>query len=380
MLPARAQGGDLGGGAEPGGVAAGEVEQGVGVGDAQGARAGPGLDDGVPGLDGAFADDAHVEAGPVVADQQRGHLGHAQAQAHAVAGDPGLGDLELGAADAVPVPDAGARLDFAVDSALGGRRRMQPFQQHECPGGQVLREQQPGQHEVLGFSGVGRFVLGAQISLLDPPLCGGHVALGQQQPGVLGGNGIEQAGNSRIRGEPRGLEHRVQGPRQVSLRLPDPGEQGQADGKQRRIDQLPVQGDALGDVAPGRIELSAGVGNLGQPNVSVACRGRRSLPEVCGDVRCLLVRPDRGAETPLGALDLAKWPVAPYSQGQGSPAHLPPCADAGRKAAFCLGEPAAQPVSHRQRGDGVGLEHGLVVADLGEGPGRERSGSSRRLR
>jgi len=57
-----------------------------------------------------------------VGDQQRGHLGHAQAQAHAVAGDPGLGDLELGAADAVPVPDA----DLVVGQAVDGEVLAEP--------------------------------------------------------------------------------------------------------------------------------------------------------------------------------------------------------------------------------------------------------------
>ena len=69
-----------------------------------------------PAWTSALGDDPHVEAGTVVADQQRGQLGLTQPQAHPVAGDPRLGDLELGLADPVPVADA----DLVVGQA---RRR-----------------------------------------------------------------------------------------------------------------------------------------------------------------------------------------------------------------------------------------------------------------
>jgi hypothetical protein len=101
-----AQRGDIHRDAQPGGVAAGQVEQRVGIGHAQRARAGPGPDDPVAGPNAPFAQDAQVETGTVVRHQQRGQLGLAHPQADAVAGDPGLGDLEFGLADAVPVADA----------------------------------------------------------------------------------------------------------------------------------------------------------------------------------------------------------------------------------------------------------------------------------
>ena len=60
-------------------VAAGQVEQRVGVGDAEPPRPRTGLDDRVAGPDVALGDHAHVEAGAVVADQQRRHVGLVEA-------------------------------------------------------------------------------------------------------------------------------------------------------------------------------------------------------------------------------------------------------------------------------------------------------------
>jgi len=84
----------------------GQVQQRVGVRDRQGAWPGAGFDDRVPGMDAAFGDDPHVEAGPVVGDQQGGHLRLSQPQSGPVAGDARLGDLELRLPDLVSVPDA----------------------------------------------------------------------------------------------------------------------------------------------------------------------------------------------------------------------------------------------------------------------------------
>ncbi len=54
----------------------------------------------------------------MVADQQGGQLGLAQAQADPVAGDPRLGDLELRLANPVPVPDAHLVVGQAVDGEV----------------------------------------------------------------------------------------------------------------------------------------------------------------------------------------------------------------------------------------------------------------------
>src|SRR5262249_43359523 len=75
----------------------------------------PSLDDLVSGLDLTLADDTHVEPRSVVADQEGGQFGLTQAHADPVAGDPGLGDLELGFADVVPVADAHVVVGQAVD-------------------------------------------------------------------------------------------------------------------------------------------------------------------------------------------------------------------------------------------------------------------------
>lgn len=83
-----------------------KVEQGVGVGDGEGPSAGAGPGDPVCGPAPALGDDAQVEAGAVVGDEQEGHARFVQAHADAVAGHAWLGDLELGFADAVPVADA----------------------------------------------------------------------------------------------------------------------------------------------------------------------------------------------------------------------------------------------------------------------------------
>ena len=116
-LPAGAQGGDLQGAAQRAWVVAGQVEQRVGGGHAERARTGARLDDLVTGLDVPLAEHAHVEAGPVVADQQRGQVRLAEAQPDPVAGDPGLGDLELRLPDPVPVPDA----HLVVGQAVNGQ-------------------------------------------------------------------------------------------------------------------------------------------------------------------------------------------------------------------------------------------------------------------
>ena len=116
IAPAGAERRDAQGDPQPGAVVAREVQERVRLGHRQHARAGPGLDDLIAGLDVALGDDAHVEAGPVVADQQGGQFRLAEPQAHPVAGDAGLGDLELGLADAVPVPDA----DLVVGQAVNG--------------------------------------------------------------------------------------------------------------------------------------------------------------------------------------------------------------------------------------------------------------------
>ncbi len=61
---------------------------------------------GVTGSDLALGDYPEVEAGAMLRDKQIGHLGFAQTHANPEARDARLGDLEFGAVDAVPVPNA----------------------------------------------------------------------------------------------------------------------------------------------------------------------------------------------------------------------------------------------------------------------------------
>ena len=106
LLPARAERGDVDRGAEPLDVAAGQVEQRVDVGDAERVPADPGAHDLVAGPDLPFDDHTQVEARAVVGDEQGRHSRLAEPHADPEAGDPRLGDLELGVTDAVAVADA----------------------------------------------------------------------------------------------------------------------------------------------------------------------------------------------------------------------------------------------------------------------------------
>ena len=99
-------------------VRAGQVELGVGDGDADLLRRRADPDDVVARLHAPLPQDPEVEAGPVVGHEQRGHPRLAQAQPDAVAGDARLGDLELGLADAVAVADAHLVVGQPVDGEV----------------------------------------------------------------------------------------------------------------------------------------------------------------------------------------------------------------------------------------------------------------------
>ena len=99
-------------------VRAGQVELGVGDGDADPLGRRADLDDVVARPHAALPQDPEVEAGPVVGHEQRGHPRLAQAQPDAVAGDARLRDLELGLADAVAVADAHLVVGQPVDGEV----------------------------------------------------------------------------------------------------------------------------------------------------------------------------------------------------------------------------------------------------------------------
>lgn len=72
--PARAQRRNPDGASESAEIAVGQVQQRVGGCDADPSRSAGGSEDLVAGLDEAFGDDPHVEAGPVVGHQHRRQL------------------------------------------------------------------------------------------------------------------------------------------------------------------------------------------------------------------------------------------------------------------------------------------------------------------
>lgn len=94
------------------------VEQGVDLRDGHAFRPVGDLDDLLARFHLALVDHPQIEAGAAVRDQQGGQAGFAQAHAHAVAGDPRLGDLEDRRADPVAVPHAHLVVGEPVDGEV----------------------------------------------------------------------------------------------------------------------------------------------------------------------------------------------------------------------------------------------------------------------
>ena len=90
-----------------------------------------------------------------------------------------------------------ADLDEAAAPVLGGGRGVQPVQQGERLPGPVLGEQDPGPNQVPGLTCVVWLIVRAEAVLLREPGRCSEVALGQQQPGPPGRNGVEQARRAR---------------------------------------------------------------------------------------------------------------------------------------------------------------------------------------
>lgn len=84
---------------------AGQVQQGVDVGDGHPFRTGGHLADRVACLDHTLTEHPKVEPWPMVAHQQGRQPRLPQPQTHPIAGDPRLAHLEQGLADLVPVTD-----------------------------------------------------------------------------------------------------------------------------------------------------------------------------------------------------------------------------------------------------------------------------------
>ena len=131
-----------------------------------------------------------------------------------------------------------AGLDDAAGPALGGGRRVQPVQQRERLAGEALGEQHPGQHQIPRLAGVVRLVPGGEALLLRPASSSGKVALGQQQPGMLRRDRVEQPDRARL--GPHGLADRLQRPGGITAGLPDPRQRHKAGGQRRGVDELPA--------------------------------------------------------------------------------------------------------------------------------------------
>ena len=124
--------------------------------------------------------------------------------------------------------------------ALGGRRREHSFQERKRLSRAVLGEQHPGQHEILRLVRVRWLVACAEAAILGPAGRSGDVALGQQQPRPLRGDGVEQAGHPLAQCGPSGLAHGLQCPARITLGLPDPRQGHQARAQRRGIEELPA--------------------------------------------------------------------------------------------------------------------------------------------
>ena len=131
-------------------------------------------------------------------------------------------------------------LDDAAGPALASRGGQQPLQQRECRTGTVLGEQHARQQQVRRLPGVIRLVLWAEASRHRPLAGRGDIALGQQQPRPLRGHRVEQGDHLRAQPGLPCLAHRRYGGGRITVRLPDPGQDGQAGGQRRGEGQLPA--------------------------------------------------------------------------------------------------------------------------------------------
>jgi hypothetical protein len=146
--------------------------------------------------------------------------------------------------------------------------------------------------------------------------------------------------------------------------LPDPCQRRQALGQRLGEVELAAQRDALGEMPEGRVELVPLVGHLGQAHMHCARSGQRRAAGWRGDLQRLLVGAGRGVQAALGPLHLAKEMAAPA--GHGGFAGRSPLADAQGQRALGLREPATQPLGQAQVPIGVGCQHPLVFAKVGQ--------------
>jgi hypothetical protein len=213
------------------------------------------------------------------------------------------------------------------------------------------------------------------------------IALGQQQPRPLRRHRVEQGGHLRAQPGLPGLVHRLHGPGRVTVRVPDPGHNRQADGQRWGVAKLPGQRDSPGGVVQGGVQLVPLVQDLGQAHVPQAHEGCRAA--LAESVQRLPIGRQRRIQVALGALHLAQDVVDVHGEKPGEEPGanwhgvedlrgLAACAAdrfAGRptlgehlcQAALGWPEPAGQPVHHRPVPAHEGAHQPLVFAQVRQG-------------
>ena len=228
--------------------------------------------------------------------------------------------------------------------------------------GLPLGQQDTRQHQVPTLARVVRLIIRAEAALGGPPGGLGQIALGQQQPGMLRRDRVEQPGRAR-RGLP-GLDDRLPGPGRIAAGLPDPRQRRQAGGQGPQVGELAAQRNALADMPERRVELVPLVGHLAQAHIRGAC-GRQRRPGGRGNgIQRLLAGPGRRVQTPLGTLDLDEEIAAPGGH-RVLAGRLPP-SNAGHERALGVREAAAEPFSDVQVQLGDGTQHPLALAKLSQ--------------
>ncbi len=241
-----------------------------------------------------------------------------------------------------------ADLDDAAGPGLADRDCVPPVQQRERLARKALGEQYPGQHQISRLAGVVRVVAGAEAALLRPAGGSSEIALGQQQPRPLRRDGVEHPGRARL-GLP-GLADGRQGPRRITVGLPDPRQRHQAGGQRRGVEEPAAQRDALADMPQRHVELVPLVGHLAQAHVRGAGGRQRRPAGPGGQLQRLPVGAQRRVQAALGALNLAELVAAVCRQGR--LADRPRPGDPGHERMLGLREPPTEPLG--QRPDSIG--------------------------
>ncbi len=250
--------------------------------------------------------------------------------------------------------------------------RVQTIEQRHRQLRMILGEQQPGQDEVARLAGIVRRVAGAEAAVIGPPRRRRHVPLGQQQPGALSRNRVEQPG--RARGERLRFRHRVTCPGPVTGRLADPGQGHQPGGQRRSVHELTAQRDPPVHVLQCPVEIAALIGDLTQPDQRGSGRRPQRLARLAGRFQGSLARRGGGVETALASPQAGQAVISPRRGGDLALPAPPP--DAGLEGFLGGVQSPVQPFGHGQEALDGRAEHQLVLAQILHGlPGQGGGGS-----